>query len=189
MCGRNGVRSRCQAAGSSQRCSPGGCSSSRSRSGRSMLRREWTVAWSRFATRAARKLGAGWLRTLRSNGQVVDSGFYSTARLPGRADASIRVAFPLPNGSVTIFCVRASSPTVRSCSRPRLPDTEVTACVQGVVEGAARRWGSGLLVMPRQATLPTGRVYLGCVSPLRHALDPTPVAQLRAGRFEGQPDT
>jgi hypothetical protein len=47
--------------------------------------------------------GAAWLRTLRSTGQVAYSGFYSTTRLPGCPHTSIRVAFPLPNGSITVF--------------------------------------------------------------------------------------
>jgi hypothetical protein len=49
------------------------------------------------------QLGAAWLRTLRSTGQVVYSGFYGTEQLPRCTHPSIRVAFPLPNGSVTVF--------------------------------------------------------------------------------------
>jgi len=49
------------------------------------------------------QLGAAWLRTLRATGQVVYSGFYGTANMPGNSHTSIRVAFPLPNGSVTVF--------------------------------------------------------------------------------------
>jgi hypothetical protein len=50
-----------------------------------------------------RQLGAAWLRTLRSTGQVVYSGWYGAAQLPNATSASIRVVFPLPNGSVTVF--------------------------------------------------------------------------------------
>jgi hypothetical protein len=49
------------------------------------------------------QLGAAWLRTLRSTGQVVYSGFYGTERLPNTTHTSVRVAFPLPNGNVTVF--------------------------------------------------------------------------------------
>jgi hypothetical protein len=49
------------------------------------------------------QLGAAWLRTLRSTGAQVYSGWYGTARLPNTDGPSVRVAFPLPNGSVTIF--------------------------------------------------------------------------------------
>src|SRR5258706_819605 len=49
------------------------------------------------------QLGAAWLRTLRSTGQVVYSGWYGPAQLPKTGGASIRVMFPLPNGSVTVF--------------------------------------------------------------------------------------
>ena len=50
-----------------------------------------------------RQLGAAWLRTLRSTGQVVYSGWYGTVQLPRTLDPSIRVMFPLPNGSVAVF--------------------------------------------------------------------------------------
>lgn len=50
-----------------------------------------------------RQLGAAWLRTLRSTGQVVYSGWYGTAQLPRSTRPSIRVVFPLPNGSVNVF--------------------------------------------------------------------------------------
>lgn len=49
------------------------------------------------------QLGAAWLRTLRSTGETVYSGWYGTAMLPDRRRASIRVVFPLPNGSVTVL--------------------------------------------------------------------------------------
>jgi hypothetical protein len=49
------------------------------------------------------QLGAAWLRTLRATGQTVYSGFYGTAQLPKADRPSIRVAFPLPNGSITVF--------------------------------------------------------------------------------------
>jgi hypothetical protein len=52
---------------------------------------------------AGKQLGAAWLRTLRSTGQIVYSGYYSATRLPESAHTSIRVAFPLPNGSITVF--------------------------------------------------------------------------------------
>jgi hypothetical protein len=49
------------------------------------------------------QLGAAWLRTLRATGQVVYSGWYGFTQLPNPKAASIRVVFPLPNGSVTVF--------------------------------------------------------------------------------------
>jgi hypothetical protein len=49
------------------------------------------------------QLGAAWLRNLRSTGQLVYSGWYGVATVPHRRDPSIRVVFPLPNGSITIF--------------------------------------------------------------------------------------
>lgn len=49
------------------------------------------------------QLGAAWIRTLRSTGQLVYSGCYGVATVPGREDPSIRVVFPLPNGSISVF--------------------------------------------------------------------------------------
>lgn len=49
------------------------------------------------------QLGAAWLRTLRSTRETVYSGWYGTTTLPGRSQPSVRVVFPLPNGSVTVF--------------------------------------------------------------------------------------
>lgn len=49
------------------------------------------------------QLGAAWLRTLRSSGQVVYSGWYGVGQVPNSASPSIRVTFPVPNGNVTVF--------------------------------------------------------------------------------------
>jgi hypothetical protein len=49
------------------------------------------------------QLGAAWSRTLCSTSQTVYSGWYGIARLPKPDRPSIRVVFPLPNGSVTVF--------------------------------------------------------------------------------------
>jgi hypothetical protein len=53
--------------------------------------------------RDGRHAGTAWQRTIRLTGATVFGGFYGVVRLPGAARASIRVAFPLPNGSVTVF--------------------------------------------------------------------------------------
>ncbi len=53
--------------------------------------------------RTGHQLGAAWLRTLRSTGDTVYSGWYGTTTLPGASRPSVRVAFPLPNGSITVF--------------------------------------------------------------------------------------
>jgi hypothetical protein len=49
------------------------------------------------------RLGAAWLRTLRATGRTIYSGWYDTVTMPGAARPSLRVVFPLPNGSVTVF--------------------------------------------------------------------------------------
>ena len=56
------------------------------------------------------QVGAAWLRTLRSTGQAIYSGWYSAERLPGAVRPNIRVVFPVPNGSVTVLL----RPEVRS---------------------------------------------------------------------------
>lgn len=50
-----------------------------------------------------RHLGTAWQRTLRATGATVFGGFYGTARLPGARRPSVRVVFPLPNGSCTVL--------------------------------------------------------------------------------------
>ncbi len=60
--------------------------------------------------RSGAQLGAGWLRTLRSTGQTVFSGWYGTTTLPGHARPSVRVVFPLPNGSLMVFLRLSSGP-------------------------------------------------------------------------------
>lgn len=49
------------------------------------------------------QLGAAWLRKVRATGQSIYSGWYSSACLPGSSDPVVRVVFPLPNGSCTVF--------------------------------------------------------------------------------------
>lgn len=46
---------------------------------------------------------AAWLRTLRSTGEFVYSGCYSTQVLPGSSQPSVHVAFPLESGNVQVF--------------------------------------------------------------------------------------
>lgn len=48
-------------------------------------------------------LGTVWQRTLRATGETVFGGFYGVVRRPGADRPSIRVVFPLPNGSLTVF--------------------------------------------------------------------------------------
>jgi len=46
---------------------------------------------------------AGWIRTLRSTGEYVYSGCYSSRLLPGADQPSVHVAFPLEAGNVQVF--------------------------------------------------------------------------------------
>src|SRR5690606_31565372 len=43
-----------------------------------------------------------WLRTLKSNGQVIYSGVYGTCKLPS-GKTCIKAVFPLPNGNATVI--------------------------------------------------------------------------------------
>jgi hypothetical protein len=49
------------------------------------------------------RVGAAWLRTLRSDGSKVYSGFYRVSALPDNDQPHVKVAFPLENGSVQVF--------------------------------------------------------------------------------------
>lgn len=48
-------------------------------------------------------LGAAWLRNMIKTGSTTYSGLYGVATLPGSAQPSVRVVFPLPLGSVQVF--------------------------------------------------------------------------------------
>lgn len=48
-------------------------------------------------------VGSAWLRTTRKTGATTYSGQYGTATLPGAAQPSVRVVFPLPFGSLLVF--------------------------------------------------------------------------------------
>jgi hypothetical protein len=56
------------------------------------------------------QLGAAWLRDVAATGRTIYSGWYGIATLPGASCPSLRVVFPLPNGSVTVLL----RPEVRS---------------------------------------------------------------------------
>ena len=52
---------------------------------------------------AGEVLGSAWQRTLRLTGQTVYGGWYGTVTLPGQQWRTVRVVFPLPNGSLQVF--------------------------------------------------------------------------------------
>jgi hypothetical protein len=59
---------------------------------------------------AGEQRAAGWIRTLRSTGDHIFSGCYSTRSLPGSAQPSVHVAFPLEAGNVQVFLRPRSLP-------------------------------------------------------------------------------
>lgn len=70
---------------------------------------------------------AAWLRTLRSTGEYVFSGYYSSGRLPGRQQLRVHVAFPLQSGNVQVFLRPIAGPMARSRCRPREERSATTA--------------------------------------------------------------
>ncbi len=48
-------------------------------------------------------VGAAWLRNMIKRNSITYSGLYGVATLPGSAQPSVRVVFPLPLGSVQVF--------------------------------------------------------------------------------------
>lgn len=48
-------------------------------------------------------LGTAWQRTMRSTGTTIFGGFYGLVTRPSASRPSVRVVFPLPNGSLTVF--------------------------------------------------------------------------------------
>lgn len=56
-----------------------------------------------FTGSGGEHLGTAWQRTLRGDGTTVFGGFYGIMSLPRALRPSVRVVFPLPNGSVTVF--------------------------------------------------------------------------------------
>lgn len=49
------------------------------------------------------QVAAGWIRTLRSNGDVAFAGQYGRRVLPGAARPSVHVTFPLEDGNLQVF--------------------------------------------------------------------------------------
>jgi hypothetical protein len=56
------------------------------------------------------RMGAAWLRTLRSDGSKVYSGFYHVSALPDSDQPHVKVAFPLESGSVQVFLAPRNDP-------------------------------------------------------------------------------
>lgn len=56
------------------------------------------------------QLGAAWLRTIRSTGRPIYSGYYGITRIPGCNGPVVRVVFPLPRGSCTVLLAPRNGP-------------------------------------------------------------------------------
>src|SRR5262249_6866093 len=50
-----------------------------------------------------KRVYTGWLRRLAESGRVIYTGLYSTQRPGGWSDPCVKVSFPLPLGSATVF--------------------------------------------------------------------------------------
>jgi hypothetical protein len=52
---------------------------------------------------SGKRLYTGWLRRLATDDRVIYTGLYSVERPGGHADPCVKVSFPLPGGSSTVF--------------------------------------------------------------------------------------
>jgi hypothetical protein len=132
------------------------------------------------------QLGSAWLRKLRSNGQIVYSGWYGVAQLPNPPTPSVRVVFPLPNGSLAVFlrpAVDASGALLLTSPLGSFGDDGAYLIVRGDGTSAAVR---------RVPLAERFRVYVDDEGTLRtdHALDlwSMPVLRLHY-RLEPKPDS
>lgn len=69
----------------------------------------------RLLRRDGTQHAAGWLRTLAATGEYVYSGCYSARTLPGSAQPSVHVAFPLESGNVQVFLQPRAEPDGALC--------------------------------------------------------------------------
>lgn len=67
------------------------------------LSRGMTSRVTQVATPSGEVIGAAWERTVVRTGEQVYAGWYGVTALPGRRWRSVRVVFPLPNGSLQVF--------------------------------------------------------------------------------------
>lgn len=58
----------------------------------------------------ASRVGAAWLRNLRSDGSKVYSGYYRVGRLPSNRQPHVHVSFPLESGSIQVYLVPRDDP-------------------------------------------------------------------------------
>jgi hypothetical protein len=59
---------------------------------------------------SGRRVYTGWLRKLASDGRVLYAGLYSVGRPGGSPDPCVKVSFPVPRGSATVFLRPAAQP-------------------------------------------------------------------------------
>lgn len=57
-----------------------------------------------------KRLGAAWIRKLRSDGSTVFSGLYRSCRIPTSEQPHVHVTFPLENGNAQIFLAPGNDP-------------------------------------------------------------------------------
>lgn len=61
-------------------------------------------------TSTGRRVYTGWLRRLTGSGRVIYTGLYSTETPAGFPDPCVKVSFPLPTGSATVFLKPQADP-------------------------------------------------------------------------------
>jgi hypothetical protein len=74
-----------------------------------------------LAEAGGRRIFTGWLRRMKSSGLVLYAGLYSTAAVPGHECPCVKVSFPVPRGSSTVFLRPETGPdgSFRLISRGR----------------------------------------------------------------------
>jgi hypothetical protein len=63
-----------------------------------------------LAEAGGRRVYTGWLRRMKSSGLVLYAGLYSTAVVPGHDSPCVKVSFPVPRGSSTVFLRPQAAP-------------------------------------------------------------------------------
>lgn len=95
-----------------------------------------------IVTANGRQMGAGWIRTLRSTGAYVYSGYYRVTTLPNSTQPSVHVSFPLESGNLQVFlqprALSDGSLELHSTQGPFGTDGAYVAVSRGGVVHAAR---------------------------------------------------
>jgi len=90
------------------------------------------------------RMGAAWVRDLKSDGSKVYSGFYRVGRLPDNEQPHVHVSFPLESGSIQVFLTPPLS--LLFCNHSPLAATDATdlQCAASWLTRCVREAGTAL---------------------------------------------